>query len=188
MHASHTSAALATCHGHSNAHFGLECQHEDHAAVKLRAARLKFAGVQGDLWQWFLEPSLYGTDVLTLGGSRGPSVSYYVPYLSAMQLLVPFLPASPQQPGASDTAAADMPQAAAPPQQTQQSTAQQGVEGQATAEQTHRDRTPQSGPDTALPRACRQYHVEDQWQQWSSQVIQEFISALRHAAHRIVLH
>ena len=48
--------------------------------------------VQADIWKWFLEPSLFGTDVLTLGGSRGPSVSYYVPYLSAMQLLLPAVP------------------------------------------------------------------------------------------------
>ena len=48
--------------------------------------------MQADIWKWFLEPSLFGTDVLTLGGSRGPSVSYYVPYLSAMQLLLPAVP------------------------------------------------------------------------------------------------
>lgn len=48
--------------------------------------------MQADIWEWFLEPSLFGTEVLTLGGSRGPSVSYYVPYLSAMQLLLPTVP------------------------------------------------------------------------------------------------
>ncbi|KAL3150524.1 hypothetical protein ABBQ32_000341 [Trebouxia sp. C0010 RCD-2024] len=49
---------------------------------------------QGHLWQWYLEPSLYGTEIVTLGGSRGPSISYYVPYLSAMQLLLPLPPAA----------------------------------------------------------------------------------------------
>lgn len=53
--------------------------------------------MQGHLWQWYLEPSLYGTEIVTLGGSRGPSVSYYVPYLSAMQLLVP-LPSAANAP------------------------------------------------------------------------------------------
>lgn len=68
--------------------------------------------LQGDLWQWYLEPSLYGTEIVTLGGSRGPSVSYYVPYLSAMQLLLPLSPEghasqAPQQqlpvPSSTDT-------------------------------------------------------------------------------------
>lgn len=126
--------------------------------------------LQGDLWQWFLEPSLYGTDILTMGGSRGPSVSYYVPYLSAMQLLLPVLPQPPQQqPGTPSAAVAD--EAVEASQHTQQSTAQE-AENPAAAEQTQASADVQSQPggEAALPRAGKLYHVEDHWQQLSSQV------------------
>mmetsp|Transcript_28443 Transcript_28443/g.73206 ORF Transcript_28443/g.73206 Transcript_28443/m.73206 type:complete len:1057 (-) Transcript_28443:1360-4530(-) len=49
-----------------------------------------------DVWRFYHDPSLHGREVYTLGGARGPSVSYFVPYLSAMQL---FTPASPKDPG-----------------------------------------------------------------------------------------
>ena len=39
-----------------------------------------------DVWSFYSEPSLYGREVYTLGGVRGPSLCYFVPYLSAMQL------------------------------------------------------------------------------------------------------
>eukprot|EP00775_Hariotina_reticulata_P003205 gene3205-3482_t len=33
------------------------------------------------VWDLFLEPSIWGTPVPTLGGPRGPSTAYYVPYM-----------------------------------------------------------------------------------------------------------
>lgn len=39
-----------------------------------------------DVWRFYLEPSLYGREVYTLGGMRGPSLCYFVPYLSAIQV------------------------------------------------------------------------------------------------------
>jgi hypothetical protein len=42
--------------------------------------------LQSDLWQFYLEPSLYGQEVFTVGGSRGPGRAYYVPLLSGLQL------------------------------------------------------------------------------------------------------
>lgn len=45
--------------------------------------------LQGDLWQFYDVPSLFGQEVVTLGGPRGPAASYYLPYLSAVQLFVP---------------------------------------------------------------------------------------------------
>ena len=45
--------------------------------------------VQADFWQSFYHASLFGKEVLTLGGSRGGSLAYYVPSLSAMQLFLP---------------------------------------------------------------------------------------------------
>jgi hypothetical protein len=49
-----------------------------------------------DVWRFYQEPSLYGREVYTLGGTRGPSWSYFVPYLSAVQL---FVPTGPKDPG-----------------------------------------------------------------------------------------
>eukprot|EP00798_Chlamydomonas_sp_ICE-L_P015679 gene15679-21784_t len=45
-----------------------------------------------DVWRFYLEPSIYGREVYTLGGSRGPSLCYFVPYLSAIQLFTPTTP------------------------------------------------------------------------------------------------
>ena len=42
-----------------------------------------------DVWRFYSEPSLYGREVYTLGGQRGPSLCYFVPYLSAIQLFTP---------------------------------------------------------------------------------------------------
>ena len=39
-----------------------------------------------DVWRFYAEPSMVGREVATLGGARGPSAAYFVPYLSAMQL------------------------------------------------------------------------------------------------------
>ena len=48
-----------------------------------------------------MDGSTYGKEVYTLGGSRGPSLAYFVPSLSAMQL---FLPARRESAGASQHA------------------------------------------------------------------------------------
>ncbi len=58
-----------------------------------------------DVWRFYQEPSLYGREVYTLGGTRGPSWSYFVPYLSAMQL---FVPSSPKDPGTNRLYISDM--------------------------------------------------------------------------------
>eukprot|EP01025_Chloroclados_australasicus_P000110 TRINITY_DN10051_c0_g1_i8.p2 TRINITY_DN10051_c0_g1~~TRINITY_DN10051_c0_g1_i8.p2 ORF type:complete len:146 (-),score=8.19 TRINITY_DN10051_c0_g1_i8:100-537(-) len=42
-----------------------------------------------DLWKFYEAPSYYGQEIFTLGGSRGPSEAYYLPYLSAIQLFIP---------------------------------------------------------------------------------------------------
>jgi hypothetical protein len=42
-----------------------------------------------DLWRWYEEPSTVGREVATIGGPRGPATAYFLPYLSAVQLLVP---------------------------------------------------------------------------------------------------
>ncbi len=44
---------------------------------------------QGDVWEFYREPSMFGREVETLGGPRGPSTSYFVPYLSALQIFTP---------------------------------------------------------------------------------------------------
>ena len=49
--------------------------------------------VLDDIWSFYSEPSAYGREVYALGGVRGPSLCYFAPYLSAMQL---FTPASPK--------------------------------------------------------------------------------------------
>ena len=124
---------------------------------------LLFGTMQGDVWNWFLEPSLYGTDILTLGGSRGPSVSYYVPYLSAMQLLLPVPePDSPasQQPDAKDGAEADAPASL----QLQPSAEELG--------QAERSEVLQQSENSKLPRTGRLYHIKDEWQHRSTQVNQ----------------
>lgn len=46
-------------------------------------------GLQSDVWACFDEASLFGREFYTLGGSRGPSLAYYVPSLSALHLLLP---------------------------------------------------------------------------------------------------
>lgn len=126
--------------------------------------------MQGDVWQWFLEPSLYGTEVLTLGGSRGPSVSYYVPYLSAMQLLLPVPLSQPsQQPGTTSMPASDMPAA----QQAQLSEAQQNGTCLTAAGQAQTDTAgpSQLAAEAAPARAGKLYHIMDDWQHWSRQVL-----------------
>ncbi|GAX76531.1 hypothetical protein CEUSTIGMA_g3977.t1 [Chlamydomonas eustigma] len=51
------------------------------------------------VWRFYAESSLFGREVYAVGGQRGPSLCYFVPYLSAMQL---FTPASPKdRPGSS---------------------------------------------------------------------------------------
>jgi Protein of unknown function (DUF789) len=56
--------------------------------------------LQADIWNWYEEASLYGREIFTLGGTRGASLSYYVPFLSGMQLFVPeTAPAAERRPG-----------------------------------------------------------------------------------------
>ena len=45
--------------------------------------------MQADLWSWYEEPSALGCEVPTIGGPRGPATSHFLPYLSALQLMVP---------------------------------------------------------------------------------------------------
>lgn len=115
-----------------------------------------------------------------MGGSRGPSVSYYVPYLSAMQLLLPV-----------HTEAASQPQSAAgshPTQMQQPSlldgSAQHSDDAQgAPAAAVHlkeavqeQDATEPAGghqqPATAsrAPKPGRVYQVEADWPSWPRQV------------------
>ncbi|KAK9831111.1 hypothetical protein WJX74_003657 [Apatococcus lobatus] len=42
-----------------------------------------------DVWRFFQQPSLYGQEIITQGGKRGPARAYYLPSLSAMQLFLP---------------------------------------------------------------------------------------------------
>ena len=137
------------------------------------------AWMQGDLWQWYLEPSLYGTEVLTLGGSRGPSVSYYVPYLSAMQLLLP-LPSIGAAPSQHSGAPSHLGVPAAPLHHTQQQQQQQhqlddplqhgdAIYRGSAAHQRLADLRQQPAPGP-MPIPTRVYHVEADWQCWPRQV------------------
>lgn len=40
----------------------------------------------GDLWAFYIEASVYGQEVFTCGGARGPAHAYFVPLLSGLQL------------------------------------------------------------------------------------------------------
>lgn len=44
--------------------------------------------LQAHLWSFYEEASVFGKEVHTTGGSRGPSRAFFVPSLSAMQLFV----------------------------------------------------------------------------------------------------
>ena len=48
--------------------------------------------MQSDVWSFYDEASIYGKEVFAMGGGRGPSLAYYVPSLSAMQLFLPVHP------------------------------------------------------------------------------------------------
>lgn len=39
-----------------------------------------------DLWNWYLRPSLFGREVITLGGGSTESRAFFIPFVSAMQL------------------------------------------------------------------------------------------------------
>ena len=132
---------------------------------------MKAAGLwQGDLWQWYLEPSLYGTEIVTLGGSRGPSVSYYVPYLSAMQLLLPLPPEAPashtpqQQLSVPSSTIAPPPMPASLSQQPQLSESAQHSQSQQGGElgvphQSSDDLSQQQPAAMGHARPNRMYHV-----------------------------
>ncbi len=145
-----------------------------------------YVKLQGDLWQWYLEPSLYGTEVLTMGGSRGPSVSYYVPYLSAMQLLLPLdhNASSQQQPAAASHSAqvhqkqqqqqhqpvSDSMQESAYAQSVSHAEKHQrlAVPEQAAGQQAGHHQQPARA--SGSPRSSRVYQVEADWQPWPRQV------------------
>lgn len=44
---------------------------------------------QADVWEFFRRSGLYGQEIATHGGKRGPACAYYLPSLSAMQLFLP---------------------------------------------------------------------------------------------------
>ena len=45
--------------------------------------------MQAHLWSFYEAASVFGKEVHTTGGSRGPSRAFFVPSLSAMQLFAP---------------------------------------------------------------------------------------------------
>ena len=123
---------------------------------------------------------MYGTEIVTLGGSRGPSVSYYVPYLSAMQLLLPVPPAAhtpsmpqqQQQPAGfsgANQAADQLAQASFSQQQSsaQRSSSQQR-HGDDASQQTQQgigqQRPAVVGQGSAGSRPSRVYQVENDGQ------------------------
>ena len=139
--------------------------------------------LQGDLWQWYLEPSLYGTEVLTMGGSRGPSVSYYVPYLSAMQLLLPLdnnVASQPPSAAAIHSAQMHQQQQQQPVSDSMQEIADAqsvshaekhqrlAVPEQAAGQQAGHHQQPARA--SGSPRSSRVYQVEADWQPWPRQV------------------
>ncbi len=140
-----------------------------------------YVKLQGDLWQWYLEPSLYGTEVLTMGGSRGPSVSYYVPYLSAMQLLLPLDHNASSQPAAASHSAqmhqqqqqqhvSDSLQQSADAQSASHAEKHQmsAVQEQAAGQQAGHHQQPARA--SGSPRSSRVYQVEADWQPWPQKV------------------
>ncbi|GMH45315.1 hypothetical protein BSKO_13272 [Bryopsis sp. KO-2023] len=42
-----------------------------------------------DVWSFYYEPSMFGREVYIHGGMRGPSLAYFLPYLSAVQIFTP---------------------------------------------------------------------------------------------------
>lgn len=121
---------------------------------------------------------MYGTEIVTLGGSRGPSVSYYVPYLSAMQLLLPLPPAAaaphvPQQEPASISSASQPPSQPAQASSSQQPTvaehsSSQLGRGDDAVQQMHEGVSPQQPAvvyhDSADSKPSRVYHTENDGQ------------------------
>lgn len=47
------------------------------------------AALQADVWRCFEESSLYGREIYTRSGRRGPALAYYTPTLSAIRVLLP---------------------------------------------------------------------------------------------------
>ena len=59
--------------------------------------------LQAEVWRCFEAASLFGVEVATLGGPRGPSTSHFLPYLSAVHMF--------RAVGEQEVAAAAVPQA-----------------------------------------------------------------------------
>ena len=51
---------------------------------------------QADVWHWYEAPSAYGQGVRARSGGRGPNLAYFLPHLSAVQLLTTRAPRLPQ--------------------------------------------------------------------------------------------
>lgn len=174
LHPQGTSALVGgSCYGNTAISSCHACNMQGHAVMYVK--------LQGDLWQWYLEPSLYGTEVLTMGGSRGPSVSYYVPYLSAMQLLLPLdrnAASQPQSAAASHSAQTQQQQVPVDDSMQQSADAQSvshaekhqrlAVQEQAAGQQAGHHQQPARA--SGSPRLSKVYQVEADWQPWPRQV------------------
>ena len=57
--------------------------------MERRSSKPGYFTVQAQLWSFYDEASVFGKEVHTTGGSRGPSRAFFVPSLSAMQLFMP---------------------------------------------------------------------------------------------------
>jgi len=57
-----------------------------HPKLRLDFELYKNLRLQADLWAFYLEASVYGQEVFTCGGARGPAHAYFVPLLSGLQL------------------------------------------------------------------------------------------------------
>lgn len=109
-----------------------------------------------DIWKFYLEPSVYGQEVATLSGQRGPSTAYFVPYLSAVQLYLPAADplapaqAKPSKSGSSSSSAScsDLPESSNGAQQQRQgdSSAAAAAGGDPASMATPADSQPASPP------------------------------------------
>lgn len=91
------------------------------------------------VWDLFLEPSLWGTPVTTMGGPRGTSTAYYVPFMSAMQLF---------------TTVADVGPAAAPPAPGNSTTSGNNSDSGSTVNSSSASPVSSSGTSTASSYAA----------------------------------
>ena len=62
---------------------------KDLTSSKGRCSKPGLVSVQAQLWSFYDEASVFGREVQTTGGGRGPSRAFFVPSLSTMQLFMP---------------------------------------------------------------------------------------------------